>query len=232
MGIANYLLQDIISLLFPNLCSGCNRQMYHGESYICSKCLHQIPFTDHHQHADNAVARQFWGKFPFHAAMAMLYFRKGARVQNIIHQLKYGNQPKLGVKLGALIAERLQLSPFYEQIDLIVPVPMHKKKERQRGYNQSLCIAQGISAVLKVPVNTTGLIKKNKTETQTSKGRYQRYENMKAVFTVADPIIFTDKHILLVDDVITTGATIEACALELIKIPVKKLSIAGAAFAE
>nr|WP_294875205.1 ComF family protein [uncultured Pedobacter sp.] len=232
MNFVNKRFQELIGLLFPNLCGGCGVSIYHGESFLCSKCLYTIPYTDYHLYPDNKVAKQFWGRVPLNAAMALMYFTKGGKVQNIIHNLKYKNQTGLGIKLGKLIGDRLNSAPDYMDIDLIIPVPLHKKRERSRGYNQSELIAQGISSALNVSVDSTLLIRTITTDTQTKKGRYMRFENMRTVFSVKNSEILVGKHILLVDDVITTGATIEACALELHKCGIKKLSIAAAAFAE
>nr|WP_068888289.1 ComF family protein [Pedobacter panaciterrae] len=232
MNFVKKLFQDLAALLFPNLCSGCGTDIYHGEAFLCSKCLFTIPYTDYHLHPDNKVAKQFWGRIPFNMAMALLYFKKGGKVQNIIHSLKYRNQTGLGVKLGEMIGDRLSLASGYMDIDLIIPVPLHKKRKSSRGYNQSELIANGISSALNVSVNSDSLIRTTITDTQTKKGRYMRFENMKTVFSVKNRENLTGKHILLVDDVITTGATIEACAIELHKCGIKKLSIAAVAFAE
>jgi ComF family protein len=225
-------ITDMVGLLFPNLCNACGIQLYRGESLICTKCLYNLPYTDYHLHAENRVAKQLWGRLPFNAAMAMLYFKKGNTVQNLIHSLKYKNQTGVGLKLGNLLGEKLALGSSYEGIDLIIPVPLHQKKEKSRGYNQSKYIADGIAEVLKVPVCDTVLQRNTATATQTKKTRYTRYENMKAVFTINQAEQISGKHVLLVDDVITTGATLEACGLELIDAGVLKISIAALAFAE
>lgn len=232
MFLVHRPFQDLISLLFPNLCAACNTHLARGEVEICSQCILNIPYTDYHIYADNRVARQFWGRIPFNAVMAMMYFKKGERVQNIIHNLKYRNRSAVGIQLGVMIAERLQKAPLYQDIDLIIAVPLHRKRERTRGYNQSQCIALGIAATLNLPMNSRCMVRKQATATQTKKNRYSRYENMKSVFRVINPMLLKDKHILLVDDVITTGATIEACALALENCGIRKLSIAAAAFAE
>lgn len=164
--------------------------------------------------------------------MSLLYFKKGARVQNIIHSLKYKGRKDLGIKLGIMIAERLLMSAGYAGIDLIIPVPLHRTRESLRGYNQSLCIAKGISKTLNVPVNSISLLRKKATASQTKKGRYKRFENMQCVFSVAHSEALKGKHILLVDDVITTGATLEACGIALFEAGIEKLSVATVAFAE
>ncbi|KQR72143.1 ComF family protein [Pedobacter sp. Leaf176] len=225
-------VSDLIGLLFPNLCNACGINLFRSEHLICTKCLYDLPFTDYHIHAENRVAKQLWGRTPFHAAMALLYFRKGAKVQNLIHNLKYNNKTDVGILLGNLLGERLKVSPIYQNIDLIIPVPLHHKKIRSRGYNQSAFIASGTSEKLDVIFNDSILTRNKATDTQTKKNRYSRYENMRGVFEVPDPEIIKDKHILLIDDVITTGATLEACAYALMDNGASKISIAALAFAE
>lgn len=234
--ITQYIL-DFFSLLFPDLCAACGKQLFQGEKQICTACLYDLPYTDFHLYAENAVAKLFWGRINCHAAMAMLYFRKGTRVQQLIHQLKYRSQPELGFRLGVLLGERLAASDRLpgenpDPPDLIIPVPLHPSKERSRGYNQSRMIADGLSSVMHVPVNTTQLIRQRSTGTQTKRNRYNRFENMKAVFSVPDSAPLAGKHVLLVDDVITTGATLEACGQVLLDTGLNKLSIAAIAFAE
>ncbi|WP_225872382.1 ComF family protein [Pedobacter frigidisoli] len=129
---------DLLGLLFPNLCNACGTSLFHSENVICTKCLYDMPFTDYHLHAENRVAKQLWGRLPLNAAMAMLNFRKGAKVQNLIHNLKYNGKTAVGIALGSLLGERLKASPLYNGIDLVIPVPLHRKKLRLRGYNQIL----------------------------------------------------------------------------------------------
>lgn len=226
------LFGDLISLLFPDLCAACGMQLYRGERHLCSRCRHDLPYSDHHLYAENPAAKKFWGRLEVHAAFALLRFKKGNRVQNILHTLKYKNQPELGIELGRMTGEKLLLSPVYSGVDLIVPVPLHRKREKSRGYNQSLMIAKGISAQLNVPVEDKNLQRTAATESQTKRGRFSRHENMNGVFSVKDPAALAGKHILLVDDVITTGATLEACASELLKHGTARVSIAAAAFAD
>lgn len=223
---------DLIGLLFPNLCNACGTPLFNGENLICIKCLHDLPFTDYHLHRENRVAKQLWGRLPINAAMAMLYFRKGAKVQNLIHNLKYNDKVEVGLLLGEMLSDRLKVSPLYKGIDLITPVPLHWKKLQKRGYNQSTSIAQGISEKMEVPVSETILKRNTATESQTKKTRYNRYENMKAVFELTDIKSITGKHILLIDDVVTTGATLEACANVLLENGATQVSIAALAFAE
>ncbi len=224
--------EDLINLLFPELCNGCGKLLYHGEKDICTKCLYDLPFTDFHLYEDNLVAKQLWGRLPVNAAMAMLYFKKGTKVQNLIHGLKYAGKTDIGISLGKLLANKLSKSDFYADIDIVIPVPLHQKKLRLRGYNQSEYIAKGLAEELAIPVSTKHLLRNKSTESQTKKARYTRYENMQDVFNVKNADDLLDKHILLVDDVITTGATLEACGNVLLNHGIKKLSIAAIAFAE
>ena len=223
---------DVIGLLFPNLCNGCGLALYAGEKVICAHCLYDLPYTDFHLHLDNRVAKQLWGRLPFEAAMAMLYFKKGTKIQNLIHNLKYNGRTEVGHQLGNLLGRRLALSAHYKNIDYIIPVPLHRKRERDRGYNQSGYIADGIAEIIGVTVNKTVLVRKKITETQTRKSRFIRYENMKSVFELLETEQLKNKHVLLVDDVFTTGATIEACGLALFEGGIKKLSIASVAFTQ
>ena len=232
MFIAKRLVSDFICLLYPDLCNGCGIQLFHGERQICSKCLYDLPYTDFDQYSDNPIAKLFWGRIRCHNAMAMLYFRKESKVQNLIHRLKYKNQTSVGLVLGRLLGERLLQSDNYFDADLIIPIPLHPKKERIRGYNQSTFIAEGIAEILNIPVSHTNLIRQKNTESQTKKSRYQRFENMQCVFMVSDPESLKDKHILLIDDVITTGATFEACGAILLGHSIKKLGIVALAYTE
>lgn len=224
--------EDLINLLFPELCNGCGKLLYRGEKVICTPCAYDLPYTDFHLYADNLVAKQLWGRLPVNMAMAMLYFKKGTKVQNLMHNLKYKGQTEVGALLGSLLASKLMESSYYQQIDLIIPVPLHQKKLRLRGYNQSEYIATGLGEQLGIATCFKSLYRKKPTESQTRKARYTRYENMLDVFGINQPQQIVGKHILLVDDVITTGATLEACGNILLNNGAKKLSIAAIAFTE
>lgn len=226
------LAGDFLNLLFPALCNACCKSLFHGETLICTKCAYDLPYTDFQQYAENPVAKQFWGRIPVHAAMSMLYFDKGNKVQQLIHHLKYKDQTQLGILLGNKLGERIKNSPYYTGITTIVPVPLHPKRQRSRGYNQSKFIADGIAEVLKIPVDDQLLKRARATSTQTKKNRFNRFLNMQTVFVVKNPESLTQQHILLVDDVMTTGATLEACGLELLKHGTTKLSIVTLAYAK
>ncbi len=230
MNLRQTYFADFVSLIFPELCQACAKSLYRNEELVCADCLYHLPYTDFHLQPDNAVAQQFWGRVPLEAAAAMLYFSKGSRVQNLMHQLKYKNKPEVGVYLGKLAGKRLLENPIFSSADLIIPVPLHKQKLLKRGYNQSLSFAEGLSEKLSIPVSIDNLIRTTGTESQTKKSRTSRYENMKEVFSVKDPQQLIGKHILLVDDIITTGATLEACCNVLREIPDVKISIAAIAY--
>lgn len=223
-------ISDLLRLLFPIECFGCARSLNHGESHICSICLYNLPYTDHHLNPDNLVAKQFWGRLPCHAAMAMLFFKKEGMVQQLLHHLKYSNQVELGISLGILLGERLLCSPYYHHIDYLIPVPLHKKRSATRGYNQCEAIALGISQVLRVPVSNQHLFRRTATASQTKKSRLDRFENMQHAFELKYPEELKNKHLLLIDDVITTGATLEACGHVLLQSAPHKISIATLAF--
>jgi ComF family protein len=232
MNVFLRLATDLLNLLFPRLCNACSGYLVRGERNICTTCLHDLPYTDYHLHADNRAAKQFWGRLPCRAVTAMLYFRKGSRVQRLLHRLKYNGQTDLGLELGQLLGERLKAAGRHAEIDMVLAVPLHPKRERLRGYNQSKCIADGVAACLNVPVRSGVLCKHRSTSSQTRKGRFSRYENLKDVFEVRDAEIIRGKQILLIDDVITTGATIEACGQVLYEAGIGSLSIAAIAFTE
>lgn len=228
----NRLATDILGLLFPALCNACGTHLYHGETVVCTKCLTDLPYTDFHLATENLVAKQFWGRVPLHAAMAMLYFKKGTKVQNLMHNLKYKGKTEVGETFGQWLGNKLIKSNNFKEIDVIIPIPLHPKKERLRGYNQSECIANGLAQVLQTKVNTNCLVRTKETESQTKKARFTRYENMEDVFGTVNTQNIANKHVLLLDDVITTGATLEACANLILKGGAAKVSIAAIAFAE
>lgn len=232
MKLQRGYLADFVSLLFPELCAACRESLMANEQLICTECLYNLPFTNFHLQADNIVARQFWGKIELESAYALYYFTKGGKIQNLMHQFKYKGMHEIGNLLGNIAGEQLIKNAIFNTVDYIIPVPLHKKRLKQRGYNQSECFATGLAQKLNAAVEDNNLVRAVATETQTHKSRFARFENMQEVFTVKNPNILINKHILLVDDIITTGSTLEACGLQLLKIPGLKLSIATIAYAE
>jgi len=203
-----------------------------NENVICTPCRYSLPVTNFHLQPDNSVARQFWGKVNLQAAYALYYFTKGGKVQNLVHNLKYKGMQQVGYITGNIAAEKLIRNEIFYSVDVIIPVPLHKKRLKQRGYNQSTCFAEGLAQKLNAVVDDKSLVRTQATETQTKKGRFTRFENMQEVFAVINPEKLVNKHVLLVDDIVTTGSTLEACAIELLKIEGLKLSIATIAYAE
>ena len=232
MKLAQTYLADFTALLFPQLCPACGESLMAGEHIICTDCRFNLPFTNFHLQPDNIVARQFWGKVNLEAAYALYYFAKGGKVQNLMHHFKYKGMQQIGVLLGNIAGAQLVKNDIFKTVDVIIPVPLHKKRLKQRGYNQSTCFADGLAQKLNAVVDESSLIRPRATETQTHKSRFSRFENMQEVFAVINPEKLINKHVLLVDDVITTGSTLEACAVQLLKIEGLKLSIATIAYAE
>jgi ComF family protein len=225
-------LADFVGLLFPELCQACKANLVAGEELICTECRYNLPFTNFHFKPDNMVAQQFWGKINIEAAYALCYFVKGGRLQHLMHQFKYKGVKKIGNLLGNIAGDQLAQNAIFKTVDVIIPVPLHKSRERKRGYNQSMCFAEGIAEKLHIPVSENNLVRARATETQTHRSRFSRFQNMQEVFMVSDPDKLKNKHVLLVDDVVTTGSTLEACGAELLKIEGLKLSIATIACAE
>ena len=206
------ILESLLYLLYPEICLNCGNSLVNGEEVLCTSCEVNLPRTRFHSDPENVVNQIFWGRVDIEAATAFLYFKKGGSVQNLMHQLKYKGEREIGEYLGRLFGIELETTPFYSAADLLIPVPLHPGKEKKRGYNQSHMIARGMSDILKIPVNTRDLVRRKFTETQTKKGRYSRWENVKEIFEVAEKENLANKKIILVDDVVTTGATLEACA--------------------
>ncbi|RYY36663.1 MAG: ComF family protein [Sphingobacteriaceae bacterium] len=232
MKLRSNYFTDFIALIFPELCAACNGSLLAGEHILCTDCRYDLPYTNFHLQPDNIVARQFWGKLPVQSAYALFYFTKGGKVQNLVHRLKYDGMQKVGVLTGNIAGSQLAGREPFSTIDYIIPVPLHKSKLRKRGFNQSTCFAIGLADKLNATVNEHNLIRVVATDTQTKKSRFSRFQNMQQVFVVANPKELEGKHVLLVDDIVTTGSTLEACGAELLKVPGLKLSIATIAYAE
>ncbi|SDF34364.1 comF family protein [Mucilaginibacter pineti] len=231
MKLPGGYLADFVSLLFPELCPACNASLVANEHIICSDCRYNLPYTDFHLQADNIVAQQFYGKIKVEAAYALYYFNKGGNVQNMMHHFKYSGMHKIGKVLGGIAGSQLAQNTIFNTIDYIIPVPLHKSRLRKRGYNQSACFADGLAEKLNAGVEIDNLVRVVATDTQTHKSRFARFQNMQQVFSIANPEKLAGKHILLVDDIITTGSTLEACGMELLKVPGLTLSIATIAYA-
>ncbi|WP_184550001.1 ComF family protein [Mucilaginibacter sp. FT3.2] len=231
MKLLRGYLADFVSLLFPQLCSACNASLVANEHILCSDCRYNLPYTNFHTQPDNIVAQQFYGKISVEAAYALYFFNKGGNVQNLMHHFKYRGMHQIGNLLGNIAGRQLKENLIFNSVDYIIPVPLHKKRLKERGYNQSACFADGLAEKLNATVELDNLIRVVATTTQTHKSRFARFENMQEVFTVDKPQRLEGKHVLLVDDIVTTGSTLEACSIELLKVPGLKLSIATIAYA-
>ena len=221
---------DFIRLLFPETCATCGISLYLNEKSICTFCIQQLPKTNYHKLYDNPVKKVFDGRILVEKAFCYLLFKKGSKTQKILHQLKYKNKEILGIELGMMYGKDL-ISDEQNNFDLILPVPLHPIKLAKRGYNQSAAFARGISQTLNISVDEKNVIRIKNTETQTKKSRLERWLNVSDVFKVNDPSKLQNKHVLIVDDVITTGATIEAMANTLLSVGCSKISIASIACA-
>jgi ComF family protein len=231
MSYINDLWDDFISLLFPRLCYGCGNHLLRNENIFCTECFVVIPRTNYHLEDENPVEQLFWGRCLIEKAAAFSFYNKGSRIRNLIHNLKYKGIKDIGYELGRIYGLSLKSSGFTNDIDLIIPVPLHPSKKRIRGFNQSDIISSGIADVTGLTVDINSLVRTTVSATQTKRSRYERWTNVEGIFCVTDPEIIRGKHILLVDDVITTGSTIESCANELLKVEGLKVSVVALAFA-
>lgn len=225
------LLKSLINLLFPRVCAACGTLLLEGEDTVCTTCRFLLPKTGYEQHSDNPLAQIFYGQMPFNAVMAEFFFSKTGKVQHLIHGLKYHHCRENGIFLGQEIGKSLLQAPYYQGIDFIVPIPLHPKKEKIRGYNQSHVIAEGISEIMNIPIAEKCLVRRVFTDTQTKKSREDRWQNVKDIFEVKNPEKLKGKHVLLVDDVLTTGATLLSAGKALMQVEGIKISVATAACA-
>ena len=230
--MAMSIWNDLWEFFFPRCCVVCGTRLLREEEHVCVKCLAGLPRTCLHRRAQNDMEKAFWGKLPIVRASAYFYYSKGGDVRRLLYELKYYGNYRIGRFLGRCMAADLQRDGFFRNMDGIIPVPLHKKKERERGYNQSEMLAEGISSVTGVPVLRGLLVRCQQAESQTRKGSYERWVNVKDVFECVSEKELEGKHILLVDDVMTTGATLVACADALsgvsgLRISILTLALAG-----
>jgi ComF family protein len=203
---AQVLLSDFILLLYPRECTCCHQSLLRQEKFICFDCLVGLPRNQFHLEQGNPVERLFWGRLTIEKATSYFHFQKGSKYQKMLHALKYKGVRDIGVEMGRMMAAEISDSGFFGGIDRIVPVPLHPAKEKKRGYNQSDAIAEGISQMVSIPVDNTSLQRARHSDTQTRKGRWERWKNVETLFHVANPEALAGKHVLLVDDVVTTGS--------------------------
>lgn len=225
------ILSDTFHLFYPQTCIGCGNDLYRSDSLLCIKCISQLPHTNFAIHEANPIENLFRGRINIKAAHSEFYFSKNELIQHLIHELKYKGNRDIGLYLGEVTGNSILKSGRFRSMDCLVPLPLYADKEFRRGYNQAEIICNGIGASTNIPLITNNLIRMRETETQTRKHRMERWLNVEGSFIVQEPGSFENKHILLVDDVITTGATLEACGQVLLNIPGTDLSIASLAHA-
>jgi ComF family protein len=215
---------SFLHLLFPHICKGCGSDHVSEDSWLCMRCIGSLPDTNFEEHPDNPAEKIFWGRLPLINASAQFYFTKESLMQHLLHQFKYKGDKELGLQLGSIMGNQLARSGRF-MVDALIPLPLFPAKEKRRGYNQATVLCEGMSSIMNIPVWNDVIIRPQHTETQTKKGRLERWKNMEGKFDMIKPERLLHKHVLLVDDVVTTGATLEACGNELLKAENCQLSI-------
>ncbi|MAC95762.1 MAG: amidophosphoribosyltransferase [Flavobacteriales bacterium] len=228
------MIGSVFQLFYPKVCFACGKPLSKNFEHICLQCRHSLPRTEAYDRKENPIQKMFWGRLPLERATSFLQFQKSGKVQRLIHHFKYKGVKEIGYTLGQMAAFELKEKGFFEGIDSIVPIPIHKLKLKKRGYNQSYFIAEGISDAIQIKIDLELITKEIHTESQTKKSRFKRWQNVDSSFKLNMERIpeYRGKHILLVDDVLTTGSTLEACGSQLLQIPGVKLSLLTMAVAE
>jgi len=226
------LLKDIFYLFFPKLCETCQNPLVYNETLLCLNCRHDLPIICYTNFTENNISNIFKGKVPVNKVVSFLYYRKIGKTKELIHQLKYKGKQEIGGFIANWFGKILWDSKEFNDIDYIIPVPLHPKKQRQRGYNQLTTFGRNLSKQLQTNYLEKVLIRSLSTKTQTFKSRLERFDNTNTKFLLKDYSLLQNKHVLLIDDVITTGATLEACCKELLKSDNITISIATIAFTE
>lgn len=219
------IFRDFLELFFPSLCICCKARLVDQEIFLCIDCLGSLPTTSHLKTETNHLEKLFHGRLKLESAASFGYFSKGGKFQKIIHEIKYRYNQELAIYIGKLCGEKLKNSHFIKDIDYIVPIPLHPIRLKKRGYNQSLLLAQGITQRTNIPIIENNLIRLINNDSQTTKSKIQRWSNIDQIFSINDNSLFENKHILIIDDVITTGATIEVCAKKILDCTNTKVSI-------
>jgi len=223
----------LLDFVSPRLCVVCGRRLTITEQIICASCNLHLPRTGfQHDPLRNVMAKMFWGRIPVEHVAALFYYEAGSQTGQLVYDLKYHDSPEIGVTMGRLMAREFMIDGFFEGIDVVVPVPLAKKRQRQRGYNQSQMLAQGVSEVTGLPIYNKVLRRTRFEGSQTQMGRWERLENVENVFELKDPASLQGRHVLLIDDVVTTGATMVACAREILKAEGVRISLLALGFAK
>lgn len=223
-------LQDFSHLFFPHNCLGCGTDVLENDAELCIKCFSELPATGFLEQPGNLVEKIFYGRIEVEQAGSAFYFTKDSTIQHMMIELKYRGNKNAGLYMGKLLGAQLAQCGRFENVDIVVPLPLNPKKEKRRGYNQAMVIAEGMQTGWDKPIAGKAVGRKLFTETQTQKGRVDRWQNMQDVFEVKDAATLEGKHILLVDDVVTTGASLEACASAILAVAGAKISIATVAY--
>ena len=218
--------ESLLHLVFPHVCEGCGSDLLNRDNLLCLDCLSSLPLTDFHMYPNNPVEKIFWGRLPVTHATAQYYFTKNSLMQRLMHSFKYRGYKDLGLFLGRLMGQTLAKANRFLYVDALVPLPLFPEKEHKRRFNQAAVLCEGIAEILAKPVLKNAVVRTHATESQTQKSRVERWQNMDSKFELTDANALKDKHILLVDDVVTTGATLEACGRTLLEAPGTRLSIA------
>lgn len=230
MNCTNIFFSSLVHLLYPSVCEGCGTDIPGGRQLLCIDCIDELPFTNFSMQADNPVEKIFWGRLPIENAMALIYFSKKSIIQTLLHQFKYRGNKEIGLYFGRKMGEALMESKRFMDVDALIPLPLFRMKEKKRGYNQASILCEGMNEVMGITLLKDVIIRKNNTQTQTHKSRTARWNNIEGKFELINPLMIRKKHILLVDDVITTGATLEACGSELLKARDVRISIGSLAY--
>ena len=226
MHLIKNITDSLLQLVFPQVCNGCGSDLVSEGNKLCLLCHESLPQTSFHLYSNNPVEKLFWGRLPVTAATAQYYFSQGSVVQHLMHRFKYKGDRELGLFLGRLMGHQLKATNRFNGIDILIPLPLFPEKERRRGYNQATLLCEGIAEVWGKPIIKGAMIRTTYTESQTKKNRIERWQNMEGRFQLIDAAAVNGKHILLVDDVVTTGATLEACGDEIMKGEDVRLSVA------
>lgn len=230
MNYTNTFFESLVHLFYPHTCLGCGNDVLERTQVLCMECITQLPLTNFHLHTDNPVAKVFRGRLPLISATSFVYFTKDSMMQRLMHQFKYRGKKDIGIYFGKRMGECYRQAGNFNGIDGLVPLPLHPRKQKLRGYNQAEVICDGLSAALDIPVNADAVSRTKVTSTQTHRNRLERWENMEGRFVLNDGHGLEHKHIALVDDVITTGATLEACGTALLRAKGAGLSIISLAY--
>lgn len=220
------MFHDFLDLLYPRMCHGCETSLKTNEKILCTRCLHEVPTANHHLEKDGGVEKIFYGRIPVENATSLLLFEKKGMVQKLIHDLKYRGHEEIGSFLGAWLGSDLKELPEWQKITAVIPVPIHKQKLKKRGYNQVTGFGQELAKALQAPYLDNVLLKVTATQTQTVKKRFARWGSIDETMIIKNSHSLEGSHVLLVDDLVTTGATLEACAHKLLEIKGLKISIA------